>query len=215
MISLRNALAALAAAVGALTLAPLAFAGSSSQPAPLAPEDQALVAKAGAYLDGLVAAQGRFVQTDAHGASVEGSYYMKRPGRIRFEYDPPATLLVVSDGHNVTVYDQRLRTFNAYPLGFTPLHLFLARNVRLDKGVAIDRVEHTSGGFSLTAHSAAHPREGSITMEFADDPVRLAAWTVTDSRGARTHVALTSLKPVPDLSSQLFTITVPPRSTAR
>lgn len=194
---------ALAALAGALVFT----AAAAAQPAPLSPDDQAFVAKAAAYLDSLTSAEGRFVQTDARGATTQGAFYLKRPGKIRFEYDPPATMLVVSDGHNVTVYDERLKTFNAYPLNLTPLHVFLAKNIRLDRGVSVDRVEHTAQGFSITAHAGSRGGDGSITLEFADNPMRLAAWTIVDARGARTHVALTSLKPAAGLGAKLFVIT--------
>ncbi len=208
MKTLRMALAGVAGAIGALALMAAAPPAQHSQMLPSA--DEALVAKAAAYLDDMKSAEGRFVQTDARGVTTQGSFFLKRPGRIRFEYDPPATMIVVSDGHNVTVYDSRLRTFNAYPLNFTPLHVFLARDIRLDRGVVVDRVEHTAQGFSITAHAGARANEGSITLDFAETPVRLAGWTVTDARGARTHVGLTSLKPAGDLSANLFVIIQPP-----
>jgi outer membrane lipoprotein-sorting protein len=201
---------ALAALFGALAVG---SAGAASEHSQLLPDDSQFVAKAAAYLESLTSAEGRFEQTDARGVTTEGTFYLRRPGRIRFEYDPPATMIVVSDGHNVTVYDSRLKTFNAYPLGFTPLHVFLAKNIRLDKGVVVDKVDHTTDGFSITAHGGPRANEGSITLDFAEDPTtRLTGWTITDARGARTHVALTSLKPVPSLNSKLFTITNEPPS---
>jgi outer membrane lipoprotein-sorting protein len=172
----------------------------------LTPEQTALEAKAVAYLQGLTSAEGRFVQTDAKGQKTEGKFYLERPGRIRFEYDPPAQLVVVSDGHNVTVYDRRLRTANFYPLGLTPLHVLLAKTIRFDKAAAIDQVERTADGFEIVAHDGKHASEGSITLEFSDSPVRLLEWTITDASGRKTRVQLTSLKPAGGFDPKTFII---------
>jgi outer membrane lipoprotein-sorting protein len=184
---------------------------AAGAPTPLSAEDQALEAKGSAYLQTLTSAEGRFTQTDARGAVTHGAFYLQRPGKIRFEYDPPSSQLVVSDGHNVTVYDKRLNSFSAYPLGFTPLHVFLAKTIRLDRDAAVDRVARTAEGFEITARDAHHLHEGSITLAFSESPMRLTEWTIVDGRGQRTRVQLTSLKPTGALDSKLFVITAPAR----
>src|SRR5687767_9437007 len=113
----------------------------------LAAADKALVDRATAYLQALDQAKARFVQTDARGRSVTGTVYLKRPGKARFAYDPPSGLLVVSDGGVVSVQDKRLKTFDQYPLSTTPLSLFLAKTIRLDRGVSIARVSRLADGF--------------------------------------------------------------------
>ena len=137
----RRRLLALSAA--AAVLSPLAAFAAAPAPA-LSADDQALVDKAVAYLQGLGEARGRFVQSDGQGAPTQGELFLKRPGKARFAYDPPSGLLVVSDGGRVIVQDKRLNTFNAYPLSETPLSLFLAKTIRLDKGVQVTRVTRAS-----------------------------------------------------------------------
>ena len=109
----RLALALLASAAAAPALA-------QKRPA-LAPEDQALVDKAVAYLQSLNAVKGRFTQFDPRGRKSEGDFYLKRPGKVRFAYDAPNSMLLVSDGGTVNIYDSKLKTFESYPLGMTPL----------------------------------------------------------------------------------------------
>ena len=191
-------LAALAAA------ASVAAASHAAAPAPLSPEDQALVGQATDYLQNLGEVKGRFVQTDPRGAISRGELYLKRPGRARFAYDPPSSLLVVSDGATVSVFDPRLRTFNHYPLKYTPLSLFLARQIRLDRGVVVSHVTHFSNGFGLTARDARHQAQGQITLTFATDPMRLSDWTMTDARGQTTHVQILSLEPASGTDPALF-----------
>ena len=198
-----------------LLLAALGAVAAGSTPllavaAPAAPTvsaaDQALVTKASAYLQGLAAAQGRFVQTDARGRMTQGTFYLKRPGKIRFEYDKPSGLLIVSDGANVKVQDSRLKTFDTYPLGKTPLSIFLAKQIRLDQGVVIERVTRTADGFAITARDGRNRTAGAITLAFADAPMRLKEWTVLDAQGGRTRVQLTSLQPAGALSDGLFVL---------
>jgi outer membrane lipoprotein-sorting protein len=197
-----------AAAFG-LAVAALAVAPSLAAPPPLSPEDKALVDQATAYLQDLGEVKGRFVQTDSRGAVTHGELYLKRPGRARFAYDPPSGLLVVSDGANVSVFDPRLRSFNRYPLKYTPLSLFLARQIRLDRGVVVTHVTHFSNGFGLTARDGRHEAQGQITLTFATDPFRLSDWTMTDARGQTTRVQLTSLQPTSGTDPSLFVLRDP------
>ena len=106
--------------------------------------DQELVNQAAAYLQNLKLAQGRFTQRSPKGQLSAGTLYLSRPGRARFEYDAPAALLVVADGRNVNVFDRRLKSFDRYPIGATPLALFLSRRVRLDNEVMVTRVVRTA-----------------------------------------------------------------------
>ena len=114
----------------------------------LSAEDRAVLARAQTYLQGLTSAQGTFVETSG-AQRREGRFYLQRPGKMRFEYTNPAGLLVVSDGNNVKRYDPRLNTFRQVPLSQTPLSTFLARTVRLDQGVRIDRVTRMDSGAGL------------------------------------------------------------------
>lgn len=194
----------LAAALVAAALPAAAFA------APLSADDRALVERAAAYLDGLAEARGRFVQTDARGQTSEGELYLSRPGKARFEYQHPPSLLVVADGATVMVLDRRLKTFNRYPLGSTPLGLFLQKHVRLDK-VNITAVERSPGGFSITASGGGKSMRGQITLSFADQPVMLREWSIVDAQGGRTTVRISDLAPAHGLDRGLFELRNPYR----
>ncbi|QTN19300.1 outer membrane lipoprotein carrier protein LolA [Brevundimonas sp. AJA228-03] len=182
----------------------------------LSAEDRATLATAQTYLQNLTSAQGTFVETGAGGQRREGRFYLQRPGRMRFEYTNPAGLLVVSDGNNVKRYDPRLNVFRQVPLGATPLSTFLARNVRLDQGVRIDRVTRMqSGAFAITARDSNRPDDGSVILAFAGSPMRLQEWTITDASGARTRTQLTTLTPASGLAASLFRLTDPTRRPGR
>ncbi|MDB5470658.1 MAG: hypothetical protein JWR84_2218 [Caulobacter sp.] len=198
----RDTLAGLIA-LSAAGLAGAAFAAS------LSADDKALVDKATAYLQGLNSAKGRFIQTDPRGTQTQGSFYLQRPGKARFAYDAPASKLLVSDGRFVSEADTRLKTVNRYPLGQTPLALFLAQDVRFDKGVVVTKVSRLDGGFSLSMADGRKQTRGTLTMNFTDSPVGLMGWVVTTVQGS-TRVRLTSLERVGGLDPKLFLTPFPP-----
>lgn len=200
----------------ALLLAATAASTPARAQTTLGPVDQALVARAVAYLEGLTEATSRFEQTDARGRKSTGALFMKRPGKARFAYDPPSGLLVVSDGGVVSVQDKRLKTFDAYPLGATPLSLFLAKSIRLDRGVAVTRVTRMTDGFSITARDGRKETAGTITLTFADAPLALTGWTVTDAQSRPTRIQLLDLQRVSGLDKSLFILKDPrPRNLGR
>ncbi len=181
----------------------------------LSAEDRAVVAQAQAYLQGLTSARGTFVETTGPQRR-QGRFYLQRPGKMRFEYTDPAGLLVVSDGSNVKRYDPRLNVFRQVPLGRTPLSTFLARDVRLDRGVIIaDVTRMTSGAFALTVRDSAHPDDGQVILAFAGTPIRLQEWTITDAQGTRTRTQLTTLQPASGLAASLFQLRDPTRRPGR
>jgi outer membrane lipoprotein-sorting protein len=206
--SRRAFLACSAAAASLLTVAPHAFAQSGT--VALSTADLALVNKATKYLQNLEEVEGRFEQTNPHGAIQTGDIFLKRPGKARFQYDPPSGVIVVSDGRNVSVWDSRLRTFDRTPLGATPLAILLARQVRLDEDVEVFRVGRYDDGFYLSARSAhgQERTEGYITMVFADNPMALRGWTLVDGQGQATKIKITSLSPTP-IRQEMFVLDDP------
>jgi outer membrane lipoprotein-sorting protein len=197
---------AVALTLGAVSLGVGRPAPAVAAAASLSADDQALIDKATAYLQGLKSVTGRFVQNSYNGSTSTGVFYMQRPGKARFQYDPPAQMVVVSDGYNVSVIDARLRTHDQYPLGRTPLVLLLARQVRLDRGVVVTQVDRTADGFAITARDGRKEAAGSITLDFGHDPIALRGWSVIDAQGRQTRVTLGALSPVSDLDPNLFVI---------
>lgn len=201
-------------ALGSAALAAVAAMPAAAQDS-LSAEDRAAVAQAQAYLQGLSAAQGNFVETTG-AQRREGRFWLQRPGKMRFEYTNPAGLLVVADGSNVKRYDPRLNVFRQVPLGATPLSTFLARDIRFDRGVSITRVTRmSSGAFAITARDRSKPNEGSVILSFAGSPLRLQEWTITDAQGARTRTQLTSLRPASGLAASLFQLRDPTQRPRR
>lgn len=187
-----------------LSLALAAVAAPAFAQGALSPDDQALVDKAAAYLQGLSEAKGRFVQTDSAGRTSQGTFYLKRPGKARFEYDAPSGLVVVSDGAAVTVADSRLLTFTRYPLFTTPLSLFLAKTIHLDKGVSIESVARQGPDFTIVARDGHRKTAGQLALTFSDNPVQLVSWAATDAQGRTTRIRLQGLERASGLDPKLF-----------
>ena len=174
--------------------------------------DKARIARATAYLQSLSSGQGRFEQTDFRGRITQGNWFLQRPGKIRFEYDPPYALLIVSDGDRVKMWDPRLKSFDQYPLSETPLSLFLSRQIRFDQGVVITAVTSDASSFTLKARDRRKQVEGSVNLVFdqaANGAVTLREWTVTDAQNRPTRVHLTSFTSGINLKPDLFVLNKP------
>jgi len=204
----------LAAGLAAAIASPV-LAQTAPVPAKLTAEQQVLLDKATAYIKGLSSAKGRFVQTDARGTQTQGTFYLQRPGKARFAYDPPAGLLVVSNGNNVNIFDSRLKTYESYPLSKTPLNLLLAREVRLDRGVVITDIRPLADGFTIVAQDAKRQALGRISLDFSNSPVALMGWTVTDIKGGQIRVRLSDFAETSGLDPKLFVLTDPRRKVGK
>jgi len=162
-----------------------------------------------AYLNGIVTAESGFTQFNADGSQTRGKVYIRRPGRMRFEYAPPEELLVMAGGGQIGIFDGKsnLKKAERYPLSRTPLNLILERQVNLKARNMVVGKQFDGTATIVVAQDPAHPEYGTIAMSFSDNPVALSEWVVTDGQGARTRVVLDGLNPAGDLPSTLFNIT--------
>ncbi|EBA13633.1 LolA family protein [Roseobacter sp. CCS2] len=147
-----------------------------------------------AYLNQLQTAQGGFTQINADGTLSTGQIYIKRPGRIRFEYNAPSDSLVLASGGQLAIFDARSNTGpERYPLNQTPLSIILQENVNLEREDMVTNVVSDGTTTTVTAQDPDNPNYGSIQMVFTANPVELRQWIVTDEFGAETTVILNDL----------------------
>src|SRR3990170_3728181 len=92
---------------------------------------RALADRVSAYLSNMQTVVGNFVQVGPDGGRTEGEFYIQKPGKVRFEYNPPSPIDVIADGSSVVVRDRRLATQDLYPLSQTPLRFLLADHIDL------------------------------------------------------------------------------------
>jgi outer membrane lipoprotein-sorting protein len=165
------------------------------------------LAQISAYLNQMETAQGGFTQINQDGSLSTGQIYIKRPGRIRFEYDPPAESMVLASGGQVAIFDPRSNTGpDLYPLSRTPLSIILAANVDLARARMVTNVISDETSTTVTAQDPDHPNYGSIQMLFTADPIALRQWIVTDDLGTQTTVVLNDLVTGGSINSVLFNI---------
>jgi len=170
-------------AAAALTL----FAGAASA-------QQLSLSQISAYLNQLQTAQGGFTQINADGTLSTGQIYIKRPGRIRFEYNAPSDSMVLASGGQLAIFDARSNTGpDRYPLNQTPLSIILQPNVDLGRESMVTNVATDGTTTTVTAQDPDNPDYGSIQMVFTANPIELRQWVVTDDLGAETTVILNDL----------------------
>jgi len=189
--------------LAALLLAPSAYA----QTAPQVLEGGARaagIAQANQALNGIQRLQGRFIQSSPGGARSSGMFYLERPGKLRFEYDPPATLLIVSDGSVVAMRDRELRTTERTPLRSTPLNIILGRTINLERDARVLRVSRAGPWLLITARDRGGQTDGQITLQFFGPEAELRSWDVIDATGARTRITLSDITHPASLDRSLF-----------
>ncbi len=160
------------------------------------------------YLNQLTTAVSDFTQVNSDGSISTGKLYIKRPGRVRFEYAPPDPNLVMAGGGQVAIFDSKSnQPPEQYPLSRTPLSLILAENVNLGQARMV--VGHSEDGTStrVRAQDPQHPEYGTIEMVFTANPVELRQWVITDDAGGQTTVILGELQKGGNLPASLFSIT--------
>jgi outer membrane lipoprotein-sorting protein len=199
MILRRTALLGLAS----VALAPAAFA----QVTPVVLEGAArtaALARANRALNSFTRLQARFMQTSPGGGRASGMVYIQRPGRMRFEYDPPASMLIVSDGSVVALRDTELRTTERTPLRSTPLNIILGANVDLERNARVLRVSEAGPWLMVTARDRSGQTDGQIILQFYGDDAGLRSWDVIDATGARTRIALSDVSQPASFDRSLF-----------
>jgi outer membrane lipoprotein-sorting protein len=198
----RLALALLVAVTAPVLMGP--GAPPPSRNIQLAPADAAELDRLSAYLNGITTLKGGFIQVGPNGEQSDGTFYISKPGRMRFEYNPPTPTLLVADGHTVAVANTRLNTIQRYPLSDTPLNVILSNDVDARHDPALVSVEHSRGELVLNLRSAPTQTRSNISLVFAEPEFELRGWTVIDNQGLSTTVALRDLQPGAALAPSLF-----------
>jgi outer membrane lipoprotein-sorting protein len=191
--------------------------GANARAAPgvtLSSADQADIGRIESYLNGLKSLKAHFKQVTGDGALSEGTAWLQRPGRMRFQYDPPSPFLLIA-AHGVLIFnDSSLQQTSNIPLSRTPLGILLADHVTLSGGVTVTGIQRLPGQIQLTLVRTDSPGDGSLTLIFADPPLTLRQWTVVDAQRRETHVTLYNVQTGGTFDPQLFEQIVTPAAKA-
>lgn len=156
------------------------------------------------YINSIRTLKARFVQSNPNGTVVHGTLYVRRPGRMRFEYDAPSQLKVVADGSQVTMWDPTTKDFGQWPIGWTAASFLVKEPLSLTGDLQIDKTERSDGMLHLTMSQPKKPQEGKVIVRLSENPMMLRGWTIIDNRGNQVNVSLQDVQAGGQLADSLF-----------
>jgi outer membrane lipoprotein-sorting protein len=184
-------------------LVPIAAATAAAPvPATLTPQDTLALQRVAAYLNNIRTMTARFQQNAKNGLST-GHMWVARPGRMRFEYDPPNPLAMLADTFYLYYWDKQLGQISKVGLKSTPAW-FLLRDPISFADVIVTGVEHGPNTIRVSVVESAEPDAGALTMIFTENPLTLRQWTVVGQQGRTTTVSLSEVQFGMALDPKLF-----------
>lgn len=201
---LRRSLLALIATAAAL---PLTGALAQDEPRRLTPEEIELINAISAHNSGITTMAGRFLQIDTQGYRQEGTFYLQRPGKIRFRYDPPSREEIMSIGQGFYVIDRKEKTQYAYPQDKIPLRQFLDSQIDLLRAglVAID---HSDTYVELTLQDETPAGTVRIGLVFDKDTKELVQWVLHSPDGSELTFSLYDVEKGVDIPAAYFYLNI-------
>jgi outer membrane lipoprotein-sorting protein len=183
--------AVIAACFGFVAARFLVIAHAAGPPvaAALTPQDGADLQRIAAYLNGIRTMYAKFRQISSGGGSATGQLWMARPGRMRFEYDPPSPILLLADMFYVYYVDKELIQMSKVGLKSTPAWLLLRDPITFGD-LIVTRFERGANDLAVTVVEKTEPDNGSLTMVFSVNPLVLRQWSIVDQQRKTTTVSL-------------------------
>ena len=169
--------------------------------------EQLKLADISAYLNSLTTVQSKFTQINDDGSISTGQLYISRPGKMRFEYNPPEQAVVIAQAQAVYIIDKKSnQPPETYPLNRTPLSLILGRNINLGRANMVEKAVFDGTSTTVTARDPDNPDSGFIELTFTDNPTQLRQWVIHDGNGGQTTVVLGEFDTGMSLPSSLFNV---------
>ena len=171
----------------------------------IAPLTEERIAQVEAYINGIDTLQADFTQIGPDGSLTTGKFFLDRPGLMRIDYDPPSKILLIAEDWRLVYYDGSIKQVTTIPLSQTPLSILLDEVVNLDDGdVEIVEIREGQQLFEVNLVRKSAADQGSVTLSFDQEPIRLLSWVVTDPQGYRTQFSLQNVRVGGPLDRKLF-----------
>jgi len=183
----------------------LCILGFSSKDIQAAPETQ----KYENYLNSLKTLSGEFIQVNSKGQKASGTIQISRPGKMRLDYNPPSSLLIVSDGKWLITYDKEAQETSYVSLENTPASFILRPHIRFSGDVAVIGIVPKGEETEISLVRKDEPDTGYLSLVFKEHPVSLKEWSVVDAQGVETRVGLSNIQTNIKLPPELFMIESP------
>jgi len=182
-----------------------AVSAPAKTPAPMTTAERSkLLRDASKALAAVKTARGKFEQYSPDGSFSTGQFALSRPGKVRFDYDEPVPLVLVSDGTTVALQDSELETTDRVPLASTPLSLLLSDNLDFEKEAEVVDVRRSGERTNITVRDKSGETEGTLTLVLAGAANSLEGWRTVDANGASTSVMLKDVETGARLNPRLF-----------
>ena len=177
----------------------------------LTKQDIADLARMEKALNSITTMKARFLQVASSGSYAEGDIYLKRPGKMRLDYDDPNPMLIIADGTFLIYHNRKTKGVTHMFINMTPANFILEANIKFaSQNIIVTGFARSPGVFRVSMVQADDPMEGSITLVFSDKPMELRKWTITDSEGVSTTVSLLGQQYGHHLKPRLFVYEGPP-----
>ncbi len=175
-------------------MAAVAWGSAPAAAAPFTPEQQAAIRRVETYLQNMKTLESRFLQNNPDGTTATGKMYLRRPGYLRFEYDPPVPVLLISNGLWLIHVDHELKSSNYLPLNQTPAYFLVREDMSLGKGLKVTGVQLTPGAIRVRVIEEDEPEVGSVILTFSERPFELRQWQIVDAIGKSVQLTLVEPK---------------------
>lgn len=167
----------------------------------------ALLQELNAYFNALNNMRGVFVQTGADKKKMKGRFYVKKPGRLRFDYASPSKMRIVSDGQYLAIQDTAAETDDRIALDSTPFRILLRKDVDLLRDAHIFELQEAEDLIVITLQDKSPDAPGRIRLFLTRKPtLDLKEWVTTDAQGGDTRVEVSDLVRSEEIDANLFKI---------
>jgi outer membrane lipoprotein-sorting protein len=159
------------------------------------------------YLNEMKTLRAEFLQVSSNGAVATGKLLMQRPGKIRFEYDPPSPIMLISDGYFLRYIDKDLEQVTHIWLEDTPIGFLLDDNLKLSGGITVTKFKKNANLLTITIAKSKKPEKGTVSIIFSDKPLALEKWVIKDAQGITTTITLNNRERPLKIDPRLFELT--------
>jgi len=156
------------------------------------------------HLNSIKSMRADFLQVSSTGVVATGKLLMSRPGKIRFEYDPPSPILLIADGVYLRYIDKDLKQVTHLWQEDTPVSVLVKQNIKLSDDITVTALSRGAKTLAVTLTKSKNPENGSIKMVFTDSPISLRKWVVLDPQGNKTTITLNKTERSVKIDPKLF-----------
>lgn len=199
--------------LAAAAMAAILFGLLSAAPArALDADERALLAQVEKYVNSLTTVKTRFTQIAPNGQTAKGTIYLQRPGKLRIDFDPPSQVQIITTRLWLVVYEGKNAEPQNYPLDSTPAGILVRKEIKFGGDLKVTSVKRAKGAIRVRLIRARNPNQGSMTLMFAAEPMKLIGWVVADAQNQRTVVRMSDTQIGIKLDPETFALRGPPVS---